>query len=96
MNTRWTITDALPLDGHRLRLTFGDGEVHEVDLGAVLAGGGVFTPIFDDRAVFEAVAVDEFGTIAWPGEVDLDPVVLRGDEAPGSGAPIPRRVIVSA
>jgi hypothetical protein len=93
MNDRWTITAVQPLDGHRLRLMFGDGAVHEVDLSAVLALGGVFAPIFEDRAVFESVRVDEFGTIAWPGEVDLDPIVLRGDEAPGSGATIPRLVV---
>jgi len=93
MNDRWTITAVQPLDGHRLRLTFADGEVHEVDLRAVLSGGGVFAPIFADRGIFEAVAVDEFGTVAWPGDVDLDPIVLRGDEQPGSGATIPRRVI---
>lgn len=93
MNDRWTITAAEPLDGHRLRLTFADGEIHEVDLRAVLAGGGVFTPIFKDRAIFEAVRVDEFGTIAWPGDIDLDPIVLRGDEEPGSGAAISRRIV---
>jgi len=43
--------------------------------------------------VFESVKVAEFGTIAWPGEVDLDPIVLRGDEVPGSGATIPRLVV---
>lgn len=94
---RTVISGVEPLDGHWLRLTFADGAVHDVDLGAILERGGVFAPIRDDRAVFEAVTVDPmFGTIVWPGEVDLDPDVLRGDYEPASGAPIPRRVVQPA
>jgi len=97
MNSRTTITSVQPLEGHRVRLAFIDGAVHEVDLTAVLARGGVFAPIRDDRATFEAVYVDhEFGTIAWPGDVDLDPDVLRGDEEPASGAALPRRIVQPA
>jgi hypothetical protein len=63
----------------------------------VLEAGGVFASIRDDRHVFEAVVVDhEFGTIMWPGDIDLDPDALRGDQAPASGTAIPRRVIQRA
>ncbi len=94
---RTTITHVEPLAGHWVRIAFADGAVHEVDLSAVLAVGGVFSRIRDDRATFEAVRVDEeAGTIAWPGDVDLDPDVLRGDHEPASGAPMPRRVVQPA
>lgn len=97
MDPRTTITSVEPLEGHRVRLAFADGAVHEVDLTAVLARGGVFSPIRDDRATFEAVHVDhESGTIAWPGDVDLDPDVLRGDEEPASGVVMPRRIVQPA
>jgi hypothetical protein len=93
-NERIRVTKVEPLEGRRLRLSFADGAVHEVDLAAVFAQGGVFGPIRDDRTTFEAVRVDpESGTIAWPGGVDLDPDVLRGDHAPASGAPLPRHVV---
>ena len=96
-NARTTITDVEPLDGYSVRLWFADGAIHEVDLSHVFAHGGVFAPIRDDRSVFEAVAVDhEGGTIAWPGDVDLDPYVLRGDEQPSSGVSLPRRVVQPA
>jgi len=36
------------------------------------------------------------GTVVWPGGVDLDPDVLRGDREPASRKPIPRRVIQTA
>jgi len=83
-----------PLDGYWLRLTFSDGAIKDVDLGALLARGGVFSAIHDDRQVFERVRVNsESQTIEWPGEVDLDPEVLYGRFEPSSGVTIPRRTI---
>ena len=83
-----------PLDGYWLRLTFSDGAIKDVDLGALLARGGVFSAIHDDRQVFERVRVNsESQTIGWPGEVDLDPEVLYGRFEPSSGVTIPRRTI---
>ena len=95
--SRSRIVKAEPLVERWLRLTFADGAVHEVDLAAVLQTGGVFAAMRDDRAVFESVVVDpEFGTVGWPGGVDLDPDVLRGDQSPASGAALPRRVVQPA
>ncbi len=94
---RTAITRVEPLRGHWLRLRFADGAVHEVDLGPMLAAGGVFSAIRDDRSAFEAVSVDpQTRTIAWPGDIDLDPDVLRGDFAPASGEELPRRVVQPA
>ncbi len=95
--TRTRIVQAEPLADHWLRLVFADGAVHDVDLAGLLQTGGVLAPIRDDRERFEAVIVDEeFGTISWPGDIDLDPDVLRGDHPPASGARLPRRVIQPA
>ena len=95
--SRTTITDVQPLTERWVRLIFADGAVHEIDLSGVFQTGGVFAAIRDDRDTFEAVAVDsEFGTITWPGDIDLDPDVLRGDQPPASGAAIPRRVVQPA
>jgi len=94
---RTTITNVEPLAERWVRLTFGDGAVHEVDLAGVLEVGGVFAPIRDEREAFEAVTVDpESGTITWPGGIDLDPDVLRGDQSPASGRALPRRVVQPA
>jgi hypothetical protein len=83
-----------PLDGHWLRLEFSDGAIKDVDLGDVLAQGGVFAPIRDRRDVFEQVRVNpESQTIEWPGEIDLDPEVLYGRYEPASGARITRRTV---
>jgi len=96
MNPRTTITDVAPLADRWLRLTFQDGAVHEVDLAAVLAAGGVLSAIRDDDELFRAVTVGpDCGTVSWPGDVDLDPDVLRGDETPATGA-LPRRVVQPA
>ncbi len=94
---RTTITSVEPLAERWVRLTFADGAIHEVDLSGLLQSGGALALIRDDRAAFEAVAVEpEFGTIVWPGDVDLDPDVLRGDQPPASAPPPPRRVIQPA
>jgi hypothetical protein len=95
--SRTTVTTVEPLAERWVRLTFGDGAVHEVDLAGLLGSGGVFASIRDDRAVFEAVGVDrEFGTVVWPGGIDLDPDVLRGDALPLSGRALPRRIVQPA
>lgn len=91
------LTDAEPLEGHRLRVTFTDGAIKEVDLGDLLAAGGVFASIYERREVFEQVSVNaETGTVEWPGDVDLDPEVLYGRYEPASGHRIERRTLKEA
>jgi hypothetical protein len=67
------------LGGYRLRLTFADGLVGDVDLSDRLAGsvGPIFEPLRDVR-YFAQVGVDEeIGTIVWPNGADLAPDVLH-------------------
>lgn len=71
---------------YELRLTFDDGLVRELDLANQLSGP-VFEPL-RDPAYFARVRVDPVsGSIFWPNEADLDPVVLHGDEDPDPGPP---------
>lgn len=59
----------------RLRLTFDDGTVGDVDF-AKREWGGVLEPL-GDPAYFARVRVDpEVGTVAWPDGVDLAPEPL--------------------
>jgi hypothetical protein len=44
------ITRVAPLEERWVRLWFADGAVKDVDLGALLSRGGVFTRIRDDRS----------------------------------------------
>jgi hypothetical protein len=77
-----------------VRLTFSDGAIKDVDVGDVLARAGGFSPIRGQREVFEQVRVNsETRTIAWPGEVDVDPEVLYARFEPSSGASIGRRTV---
>jgi hypothetical protein len=74
-----------PIGNHRLRLTFSDGVVRELDFTGVLTGG-IFEPL-EQADYFARVEVDEVaGTIRWPNGVDLDPDVLHGDHEAASGA----------
>jgi Protein of unknown function (DUF2442) len=65
----------IPRPEHTVRIVFADGEVRDVDITPLLD-----TPAFSalrDPAMFSQVKVDEeTGTIAWPGDVDLDPDVI--------------------
>jgi hypothetical protein len=66
----------------RLRLTFEDGTVGDVDFSG-REWRGVLEP-FSDPAYFARVRVDpEAGTIAWPNGVDLAPEPLY-EEARGN------------
>ncbi len=68
-------------EGWRLRLTFTDGLVREVDLSDDL-WGPMAEPL-QDPAYFRQVRVDpELGTVVWPNGYDLDPDVLHGDHEP--------------
>ncbi|MCH5372732.1 MAG: DUF2442 domain-containing protein [Planctomycetes bacterium] len=69
------------LGGHRLRLTFADGLVGDVDLTSRFAGqlGPMFEPLRDE-AYFGEVSVDEeLGTVVWPNGVDFCPDVLYAE-----------------
>ena len=62
---------------YRLRLSFTDGVVAEVDFASrILGRGGVFKPL-SDIGYFSQVRLDaEAGTIVWPNGVDFCPDVL--------------------
>ena len=70
------ISAVLVVEDHVLRLTFTDGTVRNVDVGALLHGP-IFAPMRDDPAEFRKVAIDpELGTVAWPNGADICPDVL--------------------
>jgi hypothetical protein len=83
------VTDVQPLEGYRLRITFNDATVREVDFAEDLkrAPGGLAEPLRDPD-YFRQVRVDEqLRTIVWPNGLDADPDVLHGDRTavtPGS------------
>lgn len=84
MSTLPRVVDVEHLGDFRLRLTFSDGLVRELDFDGVLVGG-VFEPL-ERVEGFSEVGVDTVaGTICWPNGVDIDPDVLHGDHRPASG-----------
>jgi hypothetical protein len=77
------ITAVEPLNSFRLRLTFTDGLIREVDLSDDL-WGPMAEPL-QAPGYFRQVRVDpELGTVVWPNGYDLDPDVLHGDFEPAS------------
>jgi hypothetical protein len=70
------VTRVERLGEYRLRLTFSDGVVGDLDLAAEL-WGEMFEPL-RDIAQFNRVHVDpELGTLVWPNGADLDPEGLH-------------------
>jgi hypothetical protein len=70
------VTRVERLGEYRLRLTFSDGVVGDIDLAAEL-WGEMFEPL-RDIAQFNSVSVDpDLGTLVWPNGADLDPEGLH-------------------
>jgi Protein of unknown function (DUF2442) len=83
-----------PLDGYRLRLTFNDGVVTEIDFSDDLRGP--LAEALRDLTYFRQVRVDEEArTIVWPNGLDPDPYVLHGDMAPAEPSALKVRRIGS-
>ncbi len=59
-------------------MTLSDGTVVIRDLRGLLNGVGVFERITNDDEAFREVFVD-YGTLLWPGDVDLAPETLIWD-----------------
>lgn len=82
------VTDVEPLDGYRLRVSFNDGVVREVDFAPDLENAeGTLAEPLRDPAYFRQVRVDEDSrTVVWPNGLDPDPEVLHDDFEPASGS----------
>jgi hypothetical protein len=75
VNGLFLVTDVEVIAEYRLRLTFDDGTVGDVDFTG-REWKGVFEPLRDPR-FFARVFVDRGGgTIAWPNGVDMAPEPL--------------------
>ncbi len=69
------VTDAEVLGDHRLRLTFADGLIGDVDF-TKRKWRGVFEPLADPSYFIQVRVDPEIGTIAWPNGVDMAPETL--------------------
>lgn len=68
------------LGGHRVRLTFDDGQQRDRDLSPLLTGP-VFDAIRTDPAEFARAFIDsEICVLCWPNGVDIDAELLRYDD----------------
>ena len=69
------LTDAKIEQPYKMWLSFSDGTSGTIDLHE-LARKGVFIALQDVTFQRKLYVDRELGTVAWPGGLDLDPVVL--------------------
>jgi hypothetical protein len=73
------LVEAQALPGFKLRLTYGDAEVFEVDLSSYV-GSGNLADALADESFFEQVKVGQHGDwIEWPNGLDIGSDTLRWD-----------------
>jgi hypothetical protein len=70
------ITEVKHEGDYRLRLRFEDGVDGVIDISEQVSFDGVFKSM-KDLEFFKRVRINKtWGTIEWPGKIDLDPEVL--------------------
>lgn len=67
------VVAAKALEPFKIWLRFADDREGVVDLADVFARGGVFEPLRDPGQFAKLRVERGFGTVEWPGDVDLDP-----------------------
>lgn len=72
------VTEVEPLDEHRLRVSFNDGVVRDVDC-AFLMHGTLGQPLQDPDYFRQVHVDDEARTVVWPNGLDPAPELLHGD-----------------
>ena len=78
MTSMLRVTDVQPLDSRRLRLTFSDGLVRDVDC-SFLMHGTLGQPLNDPDYVKQARVDEDARTVVWPNGLDPSPEVLHGE-----------------
>jgi len=72
----YRVTSVEVLGNYRLRVSFDDNVVKEINLESVLEGE-IYGPL-RSRRVFASARIDpEVHTLVWPNEADFDPAVLH-------------------
>ena len=71
------VRTVIPLEGRRLRLTLTDGSIVDRDIQDLL-WGPVFERLRTDDTFFRRVRA-RYGTVTWPGDLDLAPETLIWD-----------------
>ena len=70
------VVEVEPLSGHRIRVRFDDGNEGVYDMTPML-GFGVFEALSDDDVFYRAHVA--YGTVVWPGGLDIAPERLWTD-----------------
>jgi len=70
------LIDAKPAGGYRIHLRLGDGAESEVNIAECIALDGVFAALRDPNFFAQFRVDPDWGTLSWPGDLDLAPEPL--------------------
>ena len=84
----WRVVEIHTLPGYRFSVKFVDGTTGEIDMSRLVMSdsAGIFAQLRDP--VLFAKAYVEYGTVVWPGEIDLAPDTMY-DEIKKHGRWVP-------
>lgn len=73
------VVEVEPVGGYRIRLRFEDGAEGSVDVSTLIPFANDYERLRDPD-FFRQVAIEkEFGSIVWPGDLDVDPYTLYAE-----------------
>jgi len=70
------VIEVKAVSDHLLRIRFDDGAEGVVDIAALIPFKGVFAPLADAAFFGRAYVDPDWGTLCWPGDLDLAPEPL--------------------
>jgi len=70
------VTQARPLGGTTLEVTFADGAIRHIDIAALARPEGVFADLHRPGFIASVRVNPDTGTIEWPSGADLSPESL--------------------
>lgn len=78
------LTEVKVLSDYKLRLTYSDSAEGIFDFAKIVGFKGMFAKLKDPKEFQKAMISDNvWKNLTWPGELDLDPVMLYHTARPG-------------
>jgi len=72
----YDVKEVKVLEGYKVFVRFEDDRQGVADLSDIVAAGGVFGQLKDERLFSQAFIDEEWSVLCWPGGIDIAPETL--------------------